>query len=142
MTSTPPTVSEDSVSSEVSEADRTLTLRYDDWLTAIVANDADRIAEFVTDEWVFVGETGITEGTRFLELVRAGTLTHSAMARVGEPRIRRHGEVAVFSVRVRNTARFDGREFDSDEWTTDVFVERDGDWYCVLTQLTTVRPGE
>lgn len=116
-----------------------LTGRYDDWIAAIVANDADRIAQFVTQDWVFVGETGITEGTRFLEVVRTGTLSHSAMRTEGAARVRVYGDTAVLSVRVVNTAHLDGASIESDEWTTDVFVLRDGDWLCALTHLTAVR---
>jgi ketosteroid isomerase-like protein len=30
------------------------------WAEAIVANDASRIADFVTEEWVIVSESGIS----------------------------------------------------------------------------------
>lgn len=110
--------------------------RYDEWLAALVANDAELIADFVSDDWVFVSSNGVSEGARFLELVGAGTLSHSMMERVGEPRIQVYGDVATLTVRVRNTAHYEGGRVDADEWTTDVFVRHDGRWLCVLTQLT------
>lgn len=120
--------------------DTALLTVLDDWQTAIVANDADAIATFMTDDWIIVSETGITPAARFLDLVRSGALTHSAMQRVGEPHIRHHGDTALLTTRVTNTAHFQGRRFDADEWTTDVFLRTDDHWRCALTHITTRKP--
>ncbi|GAB2887465.1 hypothetical protein GCM10027074_64820 [Streptomyces deserti] len=111
-----------------------------DWAAAIVSNDAARIARFMADDWVIVSESGIGSREHFLSLVESGRLTHSAMQVVGEARIRVHGDAAVFTGRVTNTAHYLGRRFDADEWTTDVFVRRDGRWVCVLTHVTAAAP--
>jgi hypothetical protein len=42
--------------------------------------------------------------------------------------------------RVTNTAHHRGQRFDADEWTTDVFVRRDGRWLCVLSHITAAAP--
>lgn len=60
------------------------------------------------------------------------------MDRVGEPRIRVYGDTAVLTARVTNTAFYRDQRFDADEWTTDVFVRRDGRWRCVLSHITPV----
>jgi ketosteroid isomerase-like protein len=106
------------------------------WADAIVANDAARIAAFVTDDWILVSETGISPGQEFLGLVESGALTHSAMAAVGETRVRIWGDTAVLTARVTNTAHYDGRRFDADEWTTDVFVRRNDRWRCAVSHYT------
>lgn len=106
------------------------------WAEAIVTNDASRIAAFVTDDWVLVSESGISPGREFLALVESGRLTHSAMAAIGDTRIRVWGETAVLTARVTNTAHYLGRRFDADEWTTDVFVRQDGRWLCALSHYT------
>ncbi|MBF6215245.1 nuclear transport factor 2 family protein [Nocardia puris] len=116
--------------------ERELIQVYDEWLVALRDNDAERIGAFAAPDWVFVGQNGIDEGTRFLDNVRSGVLSHSMMDRVGEPRVRVYGDMAVLSVRVRNTAHWQDQRFDLDEWTTDVFVRRAGRWLCVLTHLT------
>ena len=113
----------------------------DAWAAAIVANDADRIAAFTAEEWVLVGDDGPSPRERFLGLVRSGALTHSAMDRVGPARVRVHGDTAVLTARVTNTAHFGGARFDADEWTTDVFVRRDGRWLCVLSHVSPAAPG-
>lgn len=111
-----------------------------DWAAAIVANDAERIAAFVSDGWVMVSDAGVSPGTDFLSMVASGDLTHSAMDQVGPARIRIHGDTALYTARVTNTAHYRGERFDADEWTTDVFVRRSGRWECVLTHITPAAP--
>lgn len=110
------------------------------WQRAIVANDADEIAGFASDDWVLVDETGIGTRERFLALVASGDLTHSEMRTVdGTERIRIYGDTAVVTARVFNTAHFGGQEFRADEWTTDVFRRVEGTWVCVLSHVTPAR---
>jgi uncharacterized protein (TIGR02246 family) len=110
----------------------------DAWSEAIVSDDADRIAEYMTEDWVIVSWTGVTARDDFLAYVRSGALGHSRMEGVGERRVRVYGDTAVLTVRVVSTAQFGGEDIDADEWTTDVFVRRDGTWRCALTHITPV----
>ena len=106
-----------------------------EWDEAIVANEAVRIAAFADPDWLFVGKDGPMPGIGFLEAVRSGQVTHEAM---------RHelhsvvdlGEVAVVVARNVNSGEYQGERFENDEWTSDVFVRRDGEWRCLLTHLT------
>lgn len=111
-----------------------------DWADAIVSNDVTRIGSFTADEWVIVSESGVSAKEQFLSLVESGELTHSAMTSVSQPRIRVYGETAVFTGRVTNTAHYKGQRFDADEWSTDVFVNRNGRWRCVLSHVTAAAP--
>ncbi|WP_433575909.1 nuclear transport factor 2 family protein [Nocardia brasiliensis] len=117
--------------------DRLVSL-LDAWMAAIVANDAARIGEFMTDDWTMVSENGITSARDFLGFIASGALTHSAMQRVGDPVIQDHGTVAVVTVRVTNTAHYEGKRYDADEWTTDVYVETAQGWRCSLSHITAV----
>ncbi|MEU1253574.1 nuclear transport factor 2 family protein [Streptomyces chartreusis] len=117
-----------------------LAARADDWAAAMVSNDPARIADFMDDDWVIVSESGISTRAQFLSYVESGDLTHSAFRIVGEPRVRVHGESAVVTARVTNTAHYKGERFDADEWTTDVFVRRDDRWLCVLSHITAAAP--
>ncbi|TWF76008.1 uncharacterized protein (TIGR02246 family) [Pseudonocardia hierapolitana] len=110
----------------------------DEWARAIVSNDAARIAGFMADDWVMVSASGVTTKEQFLSVVESGALTHSAMDRVGDSRVRAHGDTALLTARMTNTAHYEGRRFDADEWVTDVFVHRGGRWLCVLSQITPV----
>jgi ketosteroid isomerase-like protein len=108
----------------------------ENWAKAIVSNDAERIASFVTDDWVIVSESGVSPKEHFLSLVKSGELTHSAMELIGEARVQVYGHTAVFTGRVTNTAHHLGQRYDADEWTTDVFVRRGGRWLCALSHIT------
>jgi ketosteroid isomerase-like protein len=119
------------------DADRLRSIAAD-WAEAIVSNDAARMREFVTDDWVIVSESGVSPGSDLLRLVDAGELTHSAMAVVGESRVRLLGDTAVFTARITNVAHYLGQRFDADEWTTDVYVRRGDRWLCALTHYTAV----
>ncbi|MFF6879223.1 nuclear transport factor 2 family protein [Streptomyces sp. NPDC012474] len=110
------------------------------WAEAIVSNDPARIAGFMADEWVIVSDSGIDPKERFLSLVESGALTHSAMDLITDPRVRVYGDTAVVTGRVTNTAHHQGQRHDADEWTTDVFVRRQGRWLCVLSHITPAAP--
>jgi len=108
------------------------------WAEAMVANDAGRIGSFMADDWVIVSERGISTKAQFLSFVESGALTHSLFEMAGDARVEQYGDTAVMTIRVTNTAHFGGRQFDADEWASDVFVKRDGKWLCVLSHITPV----
>lgn len=109
-----------------------------EWARAMVANDAERIGSFMAEEWVIVSGRGISGKDHFLEFVRSGMLTHSSFEMSGDARVKFYGDTALLTARITNTAHFCGQQFDADEWTTDVFVRREGKWLCVLSHITAV----
>jgi len=109
-----------------------------EWFEAMVANDAERIGSYMADEWVMVSDRGVATKEYFLDFIRSGQLTHSAFKMVGDARVKVYGDTAVFTIRIVNTAHFGGQTFEADEWTSDVFVKRDGKWLCVLSHITPV----
>ncbi|MEU9373659.1 nuclear transport factor 2 family protein [Streptomyces sp. NPDC048255] len=117
-----------------------LTAVVKEWAAAIVSNDVARMASFMAEDWVIVSDSGISTKDQFLAFVESGALTHSAMELISPPRIRVHGDTAVFTARATNTAHYGGRQSDADEWTTDVFVRQDGRWLCVLSHITAAAP--
>lgn len=121
---------------EVAGVASELVVIADDWARVIVSNDAARIGEFMSEEWVIVSESGVATREQFLALVGSGELSHSAMDRIGDARVRSYGDTAVLTIRQTNTAHYGGQRFDADEWVTDVFARREGRWECVLTQIT------
>ena len=103
---------------------------------AIVENDPDSIARFVTDDWIIINaDGGIIDRARFFEVIKSGTLTHEMM-QSDDMRVRVYGDSAVVSALTRSKGKFMGQEFTTHERSTDVFVRRGGQWRCVLTQLT------
>ena len=72
-----------------------LTATADEWNVAMCSNDAERIGDFMADDWVIVSESGVSTKAEFLGFVASGDLTHSAMDRVGRARVRFFGDVAL-----------------------------------------------
>jgi ketosteroid isomerase-like protein len=106
------------------------------FVDAIARNDSEAIERFVADDWIIVNaDGGIIEKERFLEVIKSGALTHEMM-QSDDIRVRVYGDSAVVSALTRSKGKFMGQEFTTHERSTDVFVRRDGQWRCVLTQLT------
>ncbi|WP_280397581.1 nuclear transport factor 2 family protein [Nocardia carnea] len=109
-----------------------------DWDTALAANDTERIAHFATAEWTFVSPEGPYPGSAFLAVVSSGAVIHHTMtSKISSVRVL--GDTAVVVARVVNTGTYEGQPFENDEWTSDVFVRRDGRWRCEFTHLTPAR---
>jgi ketosteroid isomerase-like protein len=106
-----------------------------EWSQAIVSNDAVAIGRFMADDWVIVGQSGITDKNGFLTLVASGDLTHEMMEGYVK-RVMAYNEVAIVIARGINNGHYKGQKFTSDEWITDVFKRCDGRWQCLLTHLT------
>ena len=103
---------------------------------AIVENNAEAIERFIADDWIIVDADGkIIEKDEFLAVIRSGVLTHDTM-RLDDPRVRIYGETGVVTGRAISAGKYMGAEFTTLERSTDVFVRIDGQWRCVLTQLT------
>jgi ketosteroid isomerase-like protein len=103
---------------------------------AIAKNDSEAIERFVTDDWIIINaDGGIINKERFLGVIKSGTLTHEMMES-DDMRVRVYGDSAVVSALTRSKGKFMGQDFTTHERSTDVFVRRDGQWRCVLTQLT------
>lgn len=109
-----------------------------EWEEAMIANDAEAIGRYMADDWVIVGETGITTKTDFLAVVASGDLTHETFK--GEIfSVIQYGATAVVTGRVRNNGDWRGYAFTADEWTTDVFVRQNDRWVCVQSHITAVK---
>jgi ketosteroid isomerase-like protein len=108
----------------------------EEFANAIVKNNPEEIRQFVSDDWIIINaDGGIIEKERFLEVIKSGALTHEMM-QSDDIRVRVHGDSAVVSALTRSKGKFMEQEFTTHERSTDVFVRRDGQWRCVLTQLT------
>ena len=106
------------------------------FVDAIAKNDLEAIERFVRDDWIIINaDGGIIDRERFVEVIKSGTLTHEMMESE-DMRVRVYGDSAVVSALTRSKGKFMGQEFTTHERSTDDFVRRDGQWRCVLTQLT------
>lgn len=108
------------------------------WDAALIDNDAGAVASFMADDWVFVSPSGITPKAELIEWIATGRLAHHAMQAVGSPRVAIHGDVAILTARKASSGTWDGASYTADEWTSEVFVRRDGRWTCVLSHKAAV----
>ena len=108
------------------------------WAVALVGNDATLIADFMTDEWVYVGAAGAVPKADVLAWIASGRLVHHTMTVVGADRVVRAGDAVVYTARKTSSGVWDGGSYTADEWITEVFAPVDGRWRCVFSQKTDV----
>jgi ketosteroid isomerase-like protein len=121
---------------QTSDIEKELLKLEKEFTAAVVKNDPEAIGRFVTDDWIIINaDGGIIDKERFLGVIKSGALTHEMMES-DEMRVRVYGDSAVVTALTRSKGKFMGQEFTTHERSTDVFVRRDGQWRCVLTQLT------
>ena len=106
------------------------------WDQAMVGNDADEISKFMSDDWILVGtEGGITTKSRFLSFIRSGELIHSRMDS-DETSIKIYEDTGIVTSRGRSAGNYKGQSFELYEWSTSIFIRKNGQWLCVHTMLT------
>ena len=105
---------------------------------AVIKSDVDALDRLVSDDWIVIGPEGkIIPKAAFVAVLKSGALTHSSMD-LDETRVRVYGDTAVVTGRATTVGAYQGQGFTTTERSTDVFVRTDGQWRCVLTQLTTI----
>ena len=105
------------------------------WDEAMIGNDADEIAKFMSDEWVIVASDGITSRSSFLQLISSGVLSHNRMDS-DEDKISIYGNTGVLISRGTSAGKYNEENFSLYEWSTSIFIKSGGKWLCVLTMLT------
>ena len=110
-----------------------------DFAAAVLSNDAEAIAKFLTDDWAIVdADGGVIDKARFLGAIKSGTLVHEEME-LDDLTVRAHEDSAVVTTITSTKGKFAGQEFAAQERATDFFVKRNGRWLCVFSQLTTFK---
>ena len=103
---------------------------------AMIQNDAEAIGRFLADDWIIIdADGGIIDRARFLGVIKSGALTHQAMDST-DMRIRIYANTATVTALTTSTGKYMGQEFKTQERATDVFVKENGQWRCVISQLT------
>jgi ketosteroid isomerase-like protein len=103
---------------------------------AIVKNDVEAVGRFLADDWIIVDpDGGIIDRARFLDVIKSGALTHEMMES-DDTRVRIYGNTAIVTALTTTKGKFSGQVFTTQERATDVFVNQNGRWQCVLSHLT------
>jgi ketosteroid isomerase-like protein len=103
------------------------------WDDALVSNDAEAVGAFMADGWAYVGPDGPVPRVDLLGWIASGRLAHHTMETVGTPRIVAAGDCVVVTARRRSTGSWEGAEYATDEWISEVFVRAAGRWTCLLS---------
>jgi ketosteroid isomerase-like protein len=109
------------------------------WDAALVANDAQAVAAFMADEWVYVSDAGVTPKADIIGWIADGRLAHHSMELVGPARVLQLGEAVVVTARKRSSGTWESRPYTADEWITEVFVRRRGRLTAVLSHKSRAR---
>ena len=108
----------------------------DEFGHAMIKNDPEAIGRLLADDWIIIDpDGGIIDRARFLAVIRSGTLSHEVMDS-RDVRVRIYGNSAAVTALTTTTGKFSGQEFKTEERATDLWVKKNGQWMCVLSQLT------
>ena len=108
----------------------------DEFGRAMIKNDPEAIGRLLADDWIIIDpDGGIIDRARFLAVIRSGTLSHEVMDS-RDVRVRIYGNSAAVTALTTTMGKFSGQEFNTEERATDLWVKKNGQWKCVLSQLT------
>ncbi len=101
-------------------------------------NDADLIAGYLSDDWVYVGPSGATPKSDIIGWIASGRLAHHSMTTVAGERVVRAGDAVIVTARKTSSGTWDGVAYTADQWISEVYVRTGGGWRCVFSQNTDV----
>ncbi len=105
---------------------------------ALVGNDAALIADFMTDDWVYVGPEGPVAKADLIGWIASGRLAHHTMTAVSPERTVAMGDALLVTSRRVSTGLWEGEPYTADEWISDVWIRDGGSWRCAFSQKTPV----
>lgn len=104
------------------------------WDAALIASDATAFANFVSDDWVYVGPTDATSKADIIGWIATGRLAHNTLRTIGQTGLAAYGDTAIVTARKASSGAWEGVSYTADEWISEVFVRQSGRWRCVLSQ--------
>jgi ketosteroid isomerase-like protein len=110
------------------------------WDEALIANDTDRVASFMIDDWVYVGPNGVTPKSDIIGWIASGRLRHDRMTVQGRDHVVRAGSTVLLTARKASAGVWEGTPYTADEWITEVYVQTSEGWRCAMSQKTTAEP--
>ena len=105
------------------------------WDEALIANDPERVASFMTDDWVYIGPDGVTPKSDITAWIASGRLRHDRMTS-GPDHVLHAGGTVVLTARKTSAGSWEGTPYTADEWITEVYVQTGVGWRCALSQKT------
>jgi ketosteroid isomerase-like protein len=105
---------------------------------ALVGNDASLIADFMTDDWVYVGPEGPVAKADLIGWIASGRLAHHTMKAASPERVVEMGDALLVTSRRVSTGLWEGEAYTADEWISDIWVRSEGSWRCAFSQKSPV----
>ncbi len=110
-----------------------------DWTDAMKAGDADKVGQFLGDDWVGLGPDGAKETkASMLAEVKAGSMKLTSVE-VGPMDVKVLGSVAVVQGSDTEKSMYKGKDTSGKYVWMDVFAKRDGKWVAVRSQIAQVK---
>jgi hypothetical protein len=109
------------------------------WNKAIVGNNVDEIAKFMSADWIIVGSDGISTKSAFLDSVRTGVVKHSRMD-TDEMTVKVYENTGIVISLGTSAGSYNGQTFELYEWSSSTYIKKDQKSPCVSTMITTAIP--
>jgi ketosteroid isomerase-like protein len=110
-----------------------------DWIDATKAGDADKVGQFLGDDWVGLGPDGAKETkTSMLAEIKSGSMKLTSIE-VGPMEVKVLGTVAVVQGSDTEKSMFKGKDTSGKYVWMDVFAKRDGKWVAVRSQIAQIK---
>ena len=104
---------------------------------ALVAGDMDALQGMLADDFVYTNASGVVfDKTAYLALYVTSGDMHWQSQDLDDIHVRVYGSAAVITCRIHDRASFQGVAFDARFRSTQVFINRAGQWRYVAGQTT------
>lgn len=104
------------------------------WNKFIEDNNVTEMSKYMTEDWVIVGQGGITSKETFLNLVKNGDLVHTRMD-FEIVRVEVYGNTSIVTQRGTSAGTYKERPFSNYEWATSILVKGHEGWLAVYTMI-------
>jgi ketosteroid isomerase-like protein len=109
-----------------------------EWADAVVHQKTNVIDRIQANEFRFTDPSGqVWTKVRALDFIASGRLKIESFD-MSDVDVRLYGNTAVVTLKVVWTGSAGGADISGPQRMTDVFVERDGRWQCVISQSTRI----
>ncbi|SHF31401.1 nuclear transport factor 2 family protein [Pedobacter caeni] len=105
------------------------------WNKAIVGNNVDEIAKFMSADWIIVGSDGITTKSAFLDSVRSGVVKHNRMD-AEEMTVKVYENTGIVISLGTSAGAYNDQSFELYEWSSSTYIKKDQKWQCISTMVT------
>jgi ketosteroid isomerase-like protein len=107
-----------------------------DWVQAALKKDAGAMDRIIADDWVGIAFDGTTlTKSAVLNDLKSGTTVSHAIE-LGPLKVRVYGDTAIVNGSSTETSTWQGKDTSGHYMLVDVFVNRNGRWQVVSSQVT------